>query len=70
MEALALWRGPVLAGNRLVLASSRGEIVFASPVDGSVQQTIRHNEAISLPPIVANNTLYILDDSGRLTAFR
>ena len=26
--------------------------------------------SISLPPIVANNTLYILDDSGRLTAFR
>ena len=64
------WRGPVLAGNRLVLVSSRGEIVFASPVDGSVQQTIQHNEAISLPPIVANGTLYILDDSGRLTAYR
>jgi outer membrane protein assembly factor BamB len=64
------WRGPVLAGNRLVLASSRGEIVFASPVDGSVQQTIQHNEAISLPPIVANGTLYILDESGRLTAYR
>jgi hypothetical protein len=60
----------VLAGNRLVLVSSRGEIVFASPVDGAVQQTIQHNEAISLPPIVANNTLYILDERGRLTAFR
>jgi len=64
------WRGPVLAGNRLVLASSRGQIVFASPVDGTVQQTIDHGESISLPPIVANNTLYILDDSGRLTAYR
>ena len=39
------WRGPVLAGNRLVLASSRGEIVFASPVDGTVQQTIEHARA-------------------------
>jgi outer membrane protein assembly factor BamB len=64
------WRGPVLAGNRLVLASSRGEIIFASPVDGSIVQTIQHNESISLPPVVANNTLYILDDSGRLTAYR
>jgi outer membrane protein assembly factor BamB len=60
----------VLAGNRLVLVSSRGQIVFASPVDGTVQQTIEHNESISLPPIVAGNTLYILDDSGRLTAYR
>jgi hypothetical protein len=53
-----------------VLASSRGQIVFASPVDGTIQQTIDHGDSISLPPVVANNTLYILDDSGRLTAFR
>jgi outer membrane protein assembly factor BamB len=64
------WRGPVLAGNRLVLTSSRGQIVFASPADGSIQTTIDHRTPISLPPIVANNTLYVLDDEGRLTAFR
>ncbi|MEA3046981.1 MAG: hypothetical protein QOJ53_1313, partial [Sphingomonadales bacterium] len=23
-----------------------------------------------LPPVVAGNTLYVLDDSGRLTAYR
>ena len=27
-------------------------------------------ESVSLPPVVANQTLYILDDSGRITAFR
>jgi hypothetical protein len=25
---------------------------------------------MSLPPVVANNTLYLLDDAGRLTAYR
>ncbi|HEX8653758.1 MAG TPA: PQQ-binding-like beta-propeller repeat protein [Allosphingosinicella sp.] len=64
------WRGPVLAGGRLVLVSSLGHIVFASPVDGSVQATVNGRAPISLPPVVANNTLYILDDSGRLTAYR
>ena len=64
------WRGPVLAGNRLVLVSSLGHIVFASPADGSVQGTVAGRAPISLPPVVANNTLYILDDSGRLTAYR
>jgi outer membrane protein assembly factor BamB len=64
------WRGPVLAGGRLVLVSSLGHIVFASPVDGSVQATVAGRAPISLPPVVANNTLYILDDSGRLTAYR
>ena len=64
------WRGPVLAGNRLVLAGSNGNIVFASPVDGTVQTTVQHRTPISLPPVVANNTLLILDDEGRLTAWR
>jgi outer membrane protein assembly factor BamB len=64
------WRGPVLAGNRLVLVSSRGQIVFVSPSDGSVQSTIDHRTPMSLPPIVAGNTLYVLDIDGRLTAYR
>jgi hypothetical protein len=25
---------------------------------------------MTLPPVVANNTLYLLDDQGRLTAWR
>ena len=64
------WRGPVLAGNRLILAGSNGNIIFASPADGSVQATVEHGARFSLPPIVANNTLLLLDDEGRLTAWR
>ncbi|HYJ29622.1 MAG TPA: PQQ-binding-like beta-propeller repeat protein [Allosphingosinicella sp.] len=64
------WRGPVLAGNRLVTVNTLGHIVFASAADGTVQTTINARAPISLPPVVANNTLYILDDSGRLTAYR
>ena len=64
------WRGPVLAGNRLVLTSSRGQIVYASPVDGRVLATVDAGESFSLPPVVANNTLYVLSDDGRLTAYR
>jgi outer membrane protein assembly factor BamB len=64
------WRGPILAGNRLVLVNTLGQIVFASPTDGTVQQTIETRVPISLAPIVVNNTLYVLDDNGRLTAWR
>ena len=64
------WVGPVLAGGKLVLGNSEGQIVFASPTDGSVISTIDNKEAVTLQPVVANNTLYILDDKGRLTAFR
>ena len=64
------WVGPVLAGGRLILGNSRGEIVFASPTDGSVTGTMDTKESISLPLVVANNTLYVLDDKGRLSAYR
>ncbi|WP_129791604.1 PQQ-binding-like beta-propeller repeat protein [Sphingosinicella sp. CPCC 101087] len=69
-EGPIFWRGPVLAGNRLVLTSSRGQIAYVSPIDGAIQATTETRSPISLPPVVANNTLYILDDSGRLTAWR
>ncbi|MBX3560185.1 MAG: PQQ-binding-like beta-propeller repeat protein [Sphingomonas sp.] len=64
------WRGPVLAGNRLVLVSSQGQIAYVSPRDGSILSISDARTSFSLPPVVANNTLYLLDDSGRLTAWR
>jgi outer membrane protein assembly factor BamB len=64
------WVGPVLAGGRLVLANSEGQLVFASPTDGSIQSTLDLKESVTLPPAVANNTLYILDDKGQLSAYR
>ncbi|MDF7774622.1 PQQ-binding-like beta-propeller repeat protein [Sphingomonas sp. AOB5] len=64
------WTGPILAGNRLVLVNSRGEIVSASLADGSVTSTLETKSEVTLSPIVANNMLYVLDDKGRLTAYR
>lgn len=64
------WVGPVLAGGKLVLANTHGEIVFVSPADGSISSTIELKDPVSLQPVVANNILYILDDKGRLTAFK
>lgn len=64
------WTGPVLAGERLILASSEGEIVYVSPADGKVAGTQNIGAPVFLPPIVANSMLYILDNSGRISAFR
>ncbi|PTQ60954.1 outer membrane protein assembly factor BamB [Sphingomonas sp. BK036] len=64
------WFGPILAGNRLVLTNSRGEINFVSPTDGTVSSTIETKTPFSLPPIVANSTLYTLDQKGKVTAYR
>jgi outer membrane protein assembly factor BamB len=52
------------------LANSRGEIVHVNPLDGTVQSTVDTKMPISLPPVVAGSTLYVLHDEGRLTAWR
>jgi outer membrane protein assembly factor BamB len=64
------WVGPLLAGDRLVLANSAGQIVYVSPYDGSVRGTQETRMPVSLSPIVANNALYVLHDNGQLTAWR
>jgi outer membrane protein assembly factor BamB len=64
------WIGPVLAGGRLVVANNRGQIVSVSPTDGRTQATTETGLRISLPLVVANSTLYVLHDEGRLTAWR
>lgn len=64
------WTGPVLAGNRLFLVSSAGAMAQVNAADGSIASQMDMKEAASLSPVVANNMLYILDDSGRISAWR
>lgn len=64
------WTGPVLAGDRLIVASSDGKLVNVDPKTGAVQSTTKAGGPIILPPLVANNTLYTISDSGRITAWR
>jgi outer membrane protein assembly factor BamB len=69
-EGRIAWVGPILAGDRLVLANSEGQLVNVSPYDGAIQSTQETKMPVSLSPIVANNTLYVLHDNGQLTAWR
>lgn len=64
------WTGPVLAGDRLWIANSRGELSSASVADGSVTRLAELGESVSLAPVVANGVLYVLDDGGKITAFK
>ncbi|WP_420381895.1 PQQ-binding-like beta-propeller repeat protein [Novosphingobium sp.] len=64
------WTGPVLAGNRLWLNSSEGNVAAVSPEDGKITKVFHHDVGFTLAPVVANNTLYVLDNSGRITAYR
>ena len=64
------WTGPVLAGGQLWVASSRGELWKVSAGEGSAQIFADLGQPVSLPPLVADGYLYILDDSGVIHAWR
>jgi outer membrane protein assembly factor BamB len=64
------WTGPVLAGGQLWVASSRGEVWKVSAGEGSAQFFADIGQPVSLPPLVADGYLYILDDAGTIHAWR
>ena len=64
------WAGPVLVGDRLVVTNSAGDAISLSPYTGDALGRIQLSSSAHLPPIVANNTMYLLSDNGELTAFR
>jgi outer membrane protein assembly factor BamB len=69
-EGPVFWTGPVLANNKLWIANSRGQVYDVDVTSGTPTLFNEMKSPISLPPIVANQTLYILSDDGKVTAFR
>ena len=64
------WVGPILAGDRLLLGNSLGEVWAISPYDGKALGRIDVDSAVRVPPIVSNGTVFIQTEDGRLTALR
>lgn len=64
------YSGPVLAGGRLIVVGSNGALISVDPATGAVQSQINVGAGVSVSPVVAGSTLYVLDDRGRLDAFR
>ena len=62
--------GPVLAGNRLVVASGDGVIRYFDPVTGAqIGQTDLPGGATT-NPVIAGGTMYVVSANGQLQAFR
>jgi outer membrane protein assembly factor BamB len=64
------YSGPVLAGGRLILTASNGQVVQFDPATGNYRTQFAVGAPVSLPPVVADSTLFVYDDLGRLHAYR
>jgi len=64
------WVGPIMAGERLLMMSSRGEAVEVSPYSGEILRTYKVSGDIYVAPIIANNTVYYITDGAKLVALK
>ena len=61
---------PLLAGDRLLIAGTLGDLLSLSPYTGELIGKLEVRDPVRLGPVVANRTIYVLTDSGRLIALR
>jgi len=64
------WAGPILAGDRLFLTSSRGSFVEMNPYNGVITREGKLGGDVFVSPIIANETIYVLTDNAKLIALR
>jgi outer membrane protein assembly factor BamB len=65
-----LWSGPVMAGGRLLIVGTNGNLLTISPYDGQIVDRRVVADRVSVAPMVADGTIYLLDDDAELTAYR
>jgi outer membrane protein assembly factor BamB len=62
--------GPVLAGGRLIVASSDGALRQFDPATGAPLGDVALESGAASAPVVAGGVLYVVTEDGRLNAFR
>ena len=64
------WSGPVLAGDRLIVAGSHDKALTLSPYTGEILGEVDLPGGAAISPAIARETIYLLTDEARLVAFR
>ena len=64
------YAGPIVASNRVIVLSSKGELVALSPQTGEEAARLKLGASVFLEPIAVGDKLIILTDEGRLIAVR
>lgn len=62
--------GPILAGGRILVASSDEVLRSFDPVSGALTATVAIPGGASTAPVVAGQTLYVVSRKGQLLAYR
>lgn len=69
-EDPVVWTGPVLAGDRLIVAGSNEEALAVSPYTGRLLGVVELPDGVSVSPIVANGSVIFLANDAELVVYR
>lgn len=69
-RGVTAFHGPILAGGRLIVASSDNGLLQYDPATGAALGNVPLPEGAASAPVVANGLLYVITEDGRLNAFR
>jgi outer membrane protein assembly factor BamB len=66
----AVWSSPILASNRLITVSDKGQAVAINPKSGVVERRLNLGTDALIGPIAVNGTLYVVSQAAQLIAIR
>ncbi len=69
-ENRIVWTGPLLASDRVVIASSEGDVIALSPQNGETLADIKLGQAVYIEPIAASGKIFVLTDQAQLVAIK
>lgn len=64
------WVGPIMVGGRLVLANSLGDVVAVTPQNGEIAARGRTGNPVFIPPVTANDQIFLVTDNAQLVVLR
>ena len=64
------WGPPVLAGGRLLIVGSHAQLFEVDAESGEIIARLRLPGGSTLQPVVVNNSVYLMSDSGAVVALR
>jgi outer membrane protein assembly factor BamB len=65
-----IWSGPLLANDRLIVVSTKGEALALNPKNGQVTKRLKLGSGAFMSPIAANGTVYVMSEDAELVAIR
>ncbi|MDR2766230.1 MAG: PQQ-like beta-propeller repeat protein [Holosporaceae bacterium] len=73
VEEISDWCGMLLLKDHLLLVTPQGKLMYVSVRDGRIKKTLPLDDSgygVSMNPVVANGTMYLLLNCGKIVAYR